>query len=886
MRIATWNVNGLAARKHELELMIKSNKLDILLLSETHLTDSNSFNLNGFSCYVTNHPDMTGHAGTAVIIKNSIQHHELPEFRRDYLQATSISIDDWQGPLILSSIYCPPKHIIKEDMFGQYFKKLGGRFIMGGDPNAKHTSWGSRVIVTRGRELKKCIENHQLRAISTGEPTYWPTDINKLPDLLDFYITKGISNLYHSVESCLDGSSDHTPVLMTVSTTIIHRPIPCTLYNKKTDWNAFQDHIEDKINLRIPLKTEEDVDRALDDFIKLVQEAAWKSTPSLPRESKCNLSVELRNKVEEKRRLRRRWQQSRHPSDKSLFYKAKKQLKKYIHDLQNETLQDRLEKSDANRNDEHSLWKLTKFLSQPQKHVPPLKRPDATWARSAKEKADVFADFLQSVFKTNESNDLSTEEEIKEFLQSPQQMSLPIKPVSPKEVARQIKALENLKAPGFDLITAEILKKITPKGITLITIIFNAMLRLQYFPPLLKVSQIILVHKNGKPPNEVPSYRPISLLPILSKLFEKLLLSRLKPLLFQENIIPDHQFGFRPHHSTIEQVHRVVHEIRQTFEKKEFCSAVFLDIQQAFDRVWHAGLLYKIKKALPNTVYMLINSYLNNRLFQVKFGEECSALREIEAGVPQGSVLGPVLYTIFTADIPQSEDILCATYADDTACLASSPNPVIASEKLQTHLNKIDQWLDKWRIKASPSKSVHITFTLRRGDCPPVTMKGEILPHKASVKYLGCHLDRGLYWKTHILAKRDALKIRYRNLHWMLNRTSRLSLSNKILVYNSVLKPIWTYASELWGSACATNIQIIQRFQNKVLRNICAAPWFTKNEEIHEYLEVTTVKEEIENRIKSYKGRLERHINPLAIELLNTEKDVVRLKRPNLLNIK
>ncbi|CAH2233749.1 jg14353 [Pararge aegeria aegeria] len=139
---------------------------------------------------------------------------------------------------------------------------------------------------------------------------------------------------------------------------------------------------------------------------------------------------------------------------------------------------------------------------------------------------------------------------------------------------------------------------------------------------------------------------------------------------------------------------------------------------------------------------MILKSYLSQRKYQVKFEDELSNIYNIKASVPQGSVLGPILYSIYTADLRSTSEVETATYADDTACLASDICPDRASQKLQIQLDKNDQWLTKWRIKYSASKSKHITFTLRKDNCPPVTMGGKKLPSETTVKYLGLHLDR------------------------------------------------------------------------------------------------------------------------------------------------
>jgi hypothetical protein len=216
---------------------------------------------------------------------------------------------------------------------------------------------------------------------------------------------------------------------------------------------------------------------------------------------------------------------------------------------------------------------------------------------------------------------------------------------------------------------------------------------LGYFPAQWKVAQIILLLKPGKPPHEITSYHPISLLPVVFKVFEKLLLNRLLPLVASHSLITDHQFVFRKRHSTIEQTHRVVQRIHEALETKQYYSAAFLDISQAFDKVWHTGLLYKLRRALPLNYFLLLQSYILRRHFLVKVGTDQSPLTSINAGVPQGSVLGPLLYLLYTADFPTSPGTLTATFADDTSIHTTDSDPVVASQILQTDLLAIQTWL-------------------------------------------------------------------------------------------------------------------------------------------------------------------------------------------------
>jgi hypothetical protein len=215
--------------------------------------------------------------------------------------------------------------------------------------------------------------------------------------------------------------------------------------------------------------------------------------------------------------------------------------------------------------------------------------------------------------------------------------------------------------------------------------------------------------------------RLYSLLSVLSKVFEKLILRRINNDLRQDEWIPHHQFGFRQWHSTIQQIHCLTNVINKALEDKKYCAAVFLDVSQAFDRVWHSGLLYKIKQFLPPPYFQLLKSYLSDRQFQVRVGNEKSELQPIKAGVPQGSVLGPTLYILYTLDLPTSTNTTVGTFADDTVILSVNEDSRRAASDLQYHLNTLQTLFEKWRIKINENKSCSITFTLRKSSAPDVT---------------------------------------------------------------------------------------------------------------------------------------------------------------------
>lgn len=872
LKIAVWNANGLCQHAQEIKTFLNLQNIDAMLISETHFTSKSYLKIPNYTIYNTNHPDGRARGGSAIIIKSSIKHHEKDKTILEYLQATSVEIKINHTILTITSLYCPPRYTVSKEMFVQFYRSLGNCFIAGGDYNAKHTQWGSRIITPKGRSLLAAINEENLSHISTGEPTYWPSDPSKIPDLIDFCVTKGVDKNKINAKSCLELSSDHSPVIIQLLASVAQIEKLPVLAHKNSNWSLFRDNLDQLLCNKFTLKTNTDIDDAVQYLTTSIQTAAWSAAPKNEKTNNPNTyPSSIMNLIREKRMLRKRWQNTRLPLDKSKLNRAIKQLKSALFEYKNATVQQYLSSLTPSQATDYNLWKATKKLKQPQTCNPAIKKSDGSWARTNQEKGEAFLEHLKTVFKpySTEPN-IINEIEIQRGLNSPYQMDLPIKNFKLCEICDFIKnEISSKKAPGFDLITGKILKEASSKCLVAIRNIFNAILRQSYFPAQWKIAQIKMIPKPGKDLNQTPSYRPISLLPILSKLLEKLILKRLQPVIERRKLIPQHQFGFRNEHSTVEQVHRIVNHIHDTYEKKKYCSALFLDISQAFDKVWHEGLLYKLKKTLPHHFYEIFKSYLENRFFFINNNNEHSMLGEIFSGVPQGSVLGPILYLLFTADLPLSRHTVIATFADDTAILSSHNDKHIATYHLQNHIQCIESWLQKWKIKVNESKSVHVTFTLRRENCPPVTINSKQIAQANDVKYLGIHLDRRLTWQKHIFTKRKQLGLKLRNMYWLIGRKSQLTIENKLLIYKSILKPIWTYGIQIWGSASKSNLEIIERFQNKILRIVTNAPWYVPNTIIQNDLKLPTIEEEIKSFSKNYRDRIENHPNELTHNLMD-----------------
>jgi hypothetical protein len=506
--------------------------------------------------------------------------------------------------------------------------------------------------------------------------------------------------------------------------------------------------------------------------------------------------------------------------------------------------------------------------------VPPIKMADGSWARSEKQKADLFAEHLENTFKPPNGQ---ADNEYLTPIRKIDEVS--VLPVTLKEIKQEVKNLKDKKAPGYDLITGQIIKALPEKALRKLQHIINAIFRLSYVPRQWKVAEIIMIPKPNKPLNDKASYMPISLLTTTSKIFERLFLKRLKPIIESRNLIPSHQFGFRERHSTIEQVHRITDTIEEALEKKKVCSAIFLDVAQAFDKVWHHGLEFKLQRDLPKQYFELLKFYINDRYFRVRQEGEYSKLKKILAGVPQGSVLVPVLYLLYTNDLPNIVEARIGTFADDTAVMITDASIVESTRKLQNALNIVNNWTKKWRITLNESKSTHINFTNRKIEYIPVRLNLQQIPYSDNAKYLGMTLDSKLRWKAHVKKKRQELNLKFRKMHWLIGRNSELTTHNKLLLYKQILKPICTYGIQLWGCAKKTTIKIIQTFQNKVLRSIVNALWYIRNDNLHRDLNMECVSTAIQKFARSHVLRLQQHDNEELRNLLDRTNRPKRLKR-------
>jgi hypothetical protein len=227
-----------------------------------------------------------------------------------------------------------------------------------------------------------------------------------------------------------------------------------------------------------------------------------------------------------------------------------------------------------------------------------------------------------------------------------------------------------------------------------------------------KHARVISILKPGKDPALPSSYRPISLLDTIGKIVEKILLSRILHEVGERGLLRDEQFEFRPKHSTSLQPARLVEIVTRNFGERRLTGAVFLDVAKAFDTVWIDGLLYKLTLlTFPLYIVLTISSYLRGRTFETSFQTVTSSRRVMRAGVAQGGLNSPVLFSMYVNDMPSpSHHVELDLYANDTAFIATSRKPMLLVSYLESYLNDLQHWLCEWRIATNISKCSPMIF--------------------------------------------------------------------------------------------------------------------------------------------------------------------------------
>ena len=369
-------------------------------------------------------------------------------------------------------------------------------------------------------------------------------------------------------------------------------------------------------------------------------------------------------------------------------------------------------------------------------------------------------------------------------------------------------------------------------------ILFNNSVISECFPNEWKKANVIPVHKKGDK-QIINNYRPVSLLPICSKIFEKIIFNSLFEYLEDNKLLNCNQSGFRSGDSCVHQLLSITHEIYKSFDANPSLEVrgVFLDISKAFDRVWHVGLLYKLKLlGICGSYYNLVQSFLDSRHQRVVLNGQSSKWSLVEEGVPQGSILGQLLFLVYINDLPQGLHCNAKLFADDNSLFFTITSPAISSSNLNEDLVKITHWAYQWKMSFNPDitkQAQEIIFSRKKNNTshPSLYFNNTPIQRKSVQKHLGLFLDEKLSFLEHIdeKIKKATVKVNLmRKLNLLLPRSSLLT------VYKCFIRPHLDYGDVIYDQPNLSSLtNKIESVQYNVALAITGAIRGTSKEKLH-----------------------------------------------------
>ena len=391
-------------------------------------------------------------------------------------------------------------------------------------------------------------------------------------------------------------------------------------------------------------------------------------------------------------------------------------------------------------------------------------------------------------------------------------------PTTPTEVSEIINKLKN--GDNIKDIPVKILKLASTQLSPTIAKLFNLSVELSVFPEILKVANIRPVFKAGSK-SDIGNYRPISILPVLDKIFEKIIYKRLYSFFEKFNILSDNQFGFRNKKSTLHAALQLEKTILQAFKNNKYCIAVFIDFRKAFDTVFHLLFFQKLEKmGIRGDSLKYIKSYLQNRKQFTQFRTGISSTKFNNIGVPQGSCLGPLLFNIYTNDMHNLfSNITTTMFADDTVLSKCGDNLDTLIADLNIELNKLNDWCNFNKLALNSDKTKWMLFTNKSEPLhPPISINNNSIEKVDTFKYLGFTLDSKFNFRRHINIVSSKLS-QLSGISYYMRRFLTLEAANSI--YYSFTYSILNYGIALWGGILQnSNKSALQTSQNKVIRNL------------------------------------------------------------------
>ena len=882
------NTGGLSPETvTELNHQIVENDIDVLCLNETKLQPHRDLTLYGYQCIARRDRPRTGRGvggGVAIYAKIGTKIEQITFQTNEEIVMAEMTTNR-NNKINIVSYYNPPHKDLNTAEIRRAANQNRKTLVLG-DLNAKHTELNNRSTNNSGTLLKHMLDNESIMIINDAEPTHMdPRGSTERIDLALATIPL-LENIRNFSVCELYATHGHAPIITSLTfdrdREQNHTTGPAPYNYDKADWHKFKETIHQKLPDDIHLNNKTQVDQAVNTVIKTIQEAADANIPRLQRRKyRPSLPAWIGTLIKNRHRARRRHQRLKTHLTRRLYNAATAAVKKAIKDHKQDQW-DNITRKLENQKDPRKFWPLFKKLTKRRMPIEygKLRNPqNGTKPENGKEIAQIFTNQLHEIMNRPTPNIMEnqTHNHVNEWFRQNLNELKPLnhtehRPVhhtlleniSENEVKDAIKRFPPRKAPGPDGLQMIVYKGLPVAAIKILTKIYNAAIKLGYFPKQFKVAKVIMLPKPNKPKDNPKNFRPISLTNTIGKIFERIIHTRISHHLTNIQFFSTNQHGFKAKSGAADQIVRVLHQIKEEHRTRNSPLLIALDLEKAFDKVWHKGLIYKFSRipGIPAAYHRLITSFLYQRKIYTTVQGENSESFTPKAGVPQGSILSPLLFNIYVNDIqelntPSKTHIY--QYADDTCILTSARNKdhhTLETKANQT-LSLLQKYFDNWKLKANPEKTQLIAATLKR----PVAIKREVkitfagtdIPFAPSLTLLGNIIKPTLNMTDHIKHIKAKATRAINKLKVLNSATTNISSKTADRLYKSLVRSIMEYCPQYTLLATDAQIHTLQQSQNRALRQAIGAHYYVPNSMVREiFTDTPPLKDRLEKLAKSY----------------------------------
>ena len=823
-----FNCNSMAKKVSEIKIYLYTRKPDIVCLCETWLK-KNEPKFIGYTSIWQHRVEDKGGLGILVRQDVTFKKKTLDPYRNGNLEFQSIEFSSNTGIINIMNLYNPNKNITVGEL-EHYIGQLGDKFILLGDFNGHSPLWDQRSRINpTGRSIEVILENRNIGILnSTNTPTYIDhrTGTSSCLDLcLASFSLINMGELHRGN----DLGSDHFPIECTFGFHIAKNSMHTnkTWKMKKADWRKFSSLLEQSENTCpktfLPLDATTYNKHISEKITKVASECIPKtsgircchrSTPWW--DSECSRAVTNRRRAKNKL-----WS---HPTPANLTnYKKFQAIAKHTTlKKKRESWAEFTQSMDANT-PSGRVWKAIRSINGKQSS---RNFPIGAYTATDSEKANLFLDHFT---RLNVLTDHSTKED--KIVESNIGTIINViklteyNAIKPHELNNSIKFLKNT-TPGEDNIANVFFKKIPSCITNNLLELFNVSFVSGTVPQEWKNGVTCPIPKPGKDPTLVSGYRPITMLSCVGKLMERIIQRRIEYHLETHYVFSSNQAGFRRGRSTMDILATLKHIITQAIDQGKYCLVVYLDLEGAFDCVWHHGLIYKMKQlGFGPDILNWVFDYLTGRTIRVRVGNELSDTRPLNRGLPQGAVLSPTFFNIMLQDIPKSNIIKILSYADDITLSTTASNMNEARVSMQNYLNILTTWLHKWKFMINPNKCSFQILTNKR-IIPHTILKisSQLIPRVEKQRVLGIIFDAPkLTLVSHISYIKNECNRRINVLRAISSNNWGASRTLLRRVYISFIRSKMEYGCIIYNEFSMTQMQRLNVIQNTSLRSILGA---------------------------------------------------------------